>query len=199
MSCTKNDNMSSSELLLLSLSKYYSRNNKIKILTDIIDNKSNLSLRLIDWYVTNYCKQHNTVYILDRKNNKEYFNVYMNYRAQLKAFKKVLFDPFRRRDRITFCYDNNTKSISTTIGQLNFFRWAIDNNVFENLSKDVAQVENDMLIRQKTSNKQAYTPHNNTESVSEPISNVKKKSKKSQRNTIKKMTTFSGDTLITFK
>lgn len=153
MSCTKNDNMSSSELLLLSLSKYYSRNNKIKILIDIIDNKSNLSLRLIDWYVTNYCKQHNTVYILDRKNNKEYFNVYMNYRAQLKAFKKVLFDPFRRRDRITFFYDNNKKSVSTTIGQLNFFRWAIDNNVFENLSKDVAQVENDMLIRQKTSNK----------------------------------------------
>jgi hypothetical protein len=193
-SSAKNDNMSSSELLLLSLSKYYSRNNKLKILKDIIDNKSELSLRLIDWYVTNYCKQHNIVYILNRKNNKEYFNVYMNYRAQLKAFKKVLFDPFRRRDRIMFCYDKNN-CISTTIGQLNFFRWAIDNNVFDHLLNDIAKVENDMLIRQKC--KDDTIGNNGKETVSS--SNPKKKDKKSQRNTIKKMTTFSGDTLITFK
>lgn len=193
-SSAKNDNMSSSELLLLSLSKYYSRNNKIKILKDIIDNKSELSLRLIDWYVTNYCKQHNIVYILDRKNNKEYFNVYMNYRAQLKAFKKVLFDPFRRRDRIMFCYDKNN-CINTTIGQLNFFRWAIDNEVFDHLSKDIAKVEKDMLIRQK--GKDDSNSPATKEQPSTPSS--KKKAKKSQRNTIKKMTTFSGNTLITFK
>ena len=189
-SSAKNDNMSSSELLLLSLSKYYSRNNKIKILKDIIDNKSELSLRLIDWYVTNYCKQHNIVYILNRKNNKEYFNVYMNYRAQLKAFKKVLFDPFRRRDRIMFSYDKNN-CISTTIGQLNFFRWAINNEVFDHLLKDTVNVENDMLTRHKNKD--------DASTVSVSSSNPKKKAKKSQRNNIKKMTTFSGDTLITFK
>ena len=194
-SSAKNDNMSSSELLLLSLSKYYSRNNVITILKDIIDNKSELSLRLIDWYVTNYCKQHNIVYILNRKNNKEYFNVYMNYRAQLKAFKKVLFDPFRRRDRIMFCYDKNN-CISTTIGQLNFFRWAIDNEVFVNLLKDIAKVDNDMLIRQKGKDDTTTTTNSNKEAS---VPNSKKKSKKSQRNTIKKMTTFSGNTLITFK
>lgn len=189
-SSAKNDNMSSSELLLLSLSKYYSRNNKIKILKDIIDNKSELSLRLIDWYVTNYCKQHNIVYILNRKNNKEYFNVYMNYRAQLKAFKKVLFDPFRRRDRTMFSYDKNN-CISTTIGQLNFFRWAINNEVFDHLLKDIVNVENDMLTRHKNKD--------DASTVSVSSSNPKKKAKKSQRNNIKKMTTFSGDTLITFK
>ena len=191
--------MSSSDLLLLSLSKYYSRNNKIKILKDIIDNKSQLSLRLIDWYVTNYCKQHNIVYILNRKNNKEYFNVYMNYRAQLKAFKKVLFDPFRRRDRILFCYDKNN-CISTTIGQLNFFRWAIDNEVLEHLSKDLVKVENDMLIRQKCKEEASISPPIiNKEQPSQTSNTTKKKAKKTQRNTIKKMTTFSGDTLITFK
>ena len=62
--------ISSSDLLLLSLSNYYSKNDKIFILKDIVENNSKLSLRLIDWYVTNYCKHHNIVYILKKKDNK---------------------------------------------------------------------------------------------------------------------------------
>lgn len=183
---------SSSDLLLLSLSKYYARNNKIQVLKDIIENKSKLSLRLIDWYVTNYCKQNNIVYILDRKNNSGYFNVYLNYRSQLKAFKKVLFDPFRRRDRIVFSYGNEKGGgeINTTIGQLNFFRWAIDNDIIKNLQKNINNVEHDMLNRQKGKN---------VIEVEENSTSKQKKNKKSQRNTIKKMTTFNGDTLISFK
>ena len=177
---------SSSDLLLLSLSKYYSRNNKIQILKDIIENHSKLSLRLIDWYVTNYCKHNNIVYILDRKNNAGYFNVYLNYRSQLKAFKKVLFDPFRRRDRITFSYGGG--EINTTIGQLNFFRWAIDNDIIKNLQKNIVNVENDMINRQKAKR-----------IIEVDDSQIKKKNKKTQRNTIKKMTTFNGNTLISFK
>lgn len=180
---------SSSDLLLLSLSKYYFRNNKIQILKDIIENKSKLSLRLIDWYVTNYCKQNNVVYILDKKNNSRYFNVYLNYRSQLKAFKKILFDPFRRRDRIVFSYSDKGGEINTTIGQLNFFRWAIDNDVIKNLQKNIVSVEHDMLNRQKVKNIIEI----------EEVSSNKKKNKKSQRNTIKKMTTFNGNTLISFK
>ena len=117
--------VSNSDLLLLSLTNYYSKNKKhLNIFKDIVENDSKLSLRLIDWYVTNYCKEHNIAYVLTKNGKQEYFNVYMNYRSQLKAFKKVLFDPFRRRSRITFYYDK-TNYINTTIGQLNFFRWAI--------------------------------------------------------------------------
>lgn len=181
-------NASSSDLLLMSLTTYYNRNNKINILKDIIENKSKLSLRLIDWYVTNYCKQNNIVYILDKKNVNGYFNVYLNYRSQLKAFKKVLFDPFRRRDKILFRYDKQGGEINTTIGQLNFFRWAIDNDVIKNLIKHFKEVEFDMYNRQK---KTSIEPDNKDSS--------KKKNKKTQRNTIKKMTTFSGNTLISFR
>lgn len=187
-------NTSSSDLLLMSLTKYYSRNNKINILKDITDNKSLLSLRLIDWYVTNYCKQHNIVYILDKKHNEGYFNVYLNYRSQLKAFKKVLFDPFRRRDRINFKYDKQNNEINTTIGQLNFFRWAIDNDVIKNLMKTYHDVESDMLKRQKKKPDTSKDDRSNDDSLP-----TKKKTKKSQRNTIKKMTTFNGNTLLSFK
>ena len=173
--------------MLLSLTKYYSKSEKISILKDIINSVSPLSLRLIDWYVTNYCKQHNIVYILKKKSESEYFNVYMNYRSQLKAFKKILFDPFRRRDRIMFHYDNREDALNTTIGQLNFFRWAIDNDVIKHLEQNIEKVENDMLLRQKTIKSAVLSSSNKNQTL------------KYSKNSIKNMTTFSGNTLISFK
>ena len=46
-------------LLLESLISYYSKN--INILTNIITQKNVLSLRILDWLVTNYAKKHNVV------------------------------------------------------------------------------------------------------------------------------------------
>lgn len=166
-------------LLLESLKKYYSQSAKIERIVDIIDGKSQISLRLIDWYVTNYCKINNIVLL--NKSNSEYFNVYMNYRAQLKAFKKVQFDPFRRRDRIVFEYDKG-KLFHTTIGQLNFFRWALENNILEHIEQDLANIEKDMFVVQK-----------NLETMEDIVpSNVGKSS-------IKNMTTFNGSTVISFE
>ena len=174
------------DLLLSSLSKYYSKGDKIKTIKDIIESQSSkLSLRLIDWYVTNYCKHNNIVYILKKRNQEEYFNVYMNYRSQLKAFKKVLFDPFRRRDRIVFQYDNN-KTINTTIGQLNFFRWAIENDVIKHLQYNIDEVEKNMISSQRNA-------------VTTVIKTKNTKTPRTNKNSIKNMTTFNGNTLISFK
>lgn len=173
---------SSKDLLLISLTNYYTQKNNIHIIKDIIEGNSILSLRLIDWYVTNYCKLNNVVYTL-KKNTIDYFNVYMNYRSQLKAFKKILFDPFRRRDRIKFHYDEDN-TLNTTIGQLNFFRWAIENDVLENLNRNIHVVEKDMLKRQKhISNNDTLTFKSKTNSC---------------KNSIRKMTRFEGNTLISF-
>jgi hypothetical protein len=78
----------------------------------------------------------------------------LDYRAQLKSFKKFNFDAFRRHERITFYIGDKTSKIinedndyiETTIGQLNFFKWAFNNkiiiyalqnqkNIYENMSK----------------------------------------------------------------
>lgn len=171
--------MNSNDLLFFSLKNYYSKFENILIIKNIIESNSQLSLRLIDWFVTNYCKNNNIVYLL---NQKEYFNVYMNYRSQLKAFKKIQFDPFRRRERISIkCNDND--SINTTIGQLNFFRWAIENKVIENLQNNIHLVEKDMITRQKflkvKMNSSTFT-------------------KEKTKNSIKNMTLFTGCTTILF-
>ena len=132
------------ELLLSSLTSYYVKNKDNKgILKDIIDGKHQLSLRMIDWLVTIYAKNNNIIYWIcvdddniynhlpDGNANKfKKINLYLDYRAQLKSFKKINFDAFRRHDRITFIIDPIRQlSIETTIGQLNFFKWAFSNKI----------------------------------------------------------------------
>ncbi len=150
------------ELLLSSLSNFYNKNEEFKyILKDIIEGKHNLSLRMIDWLVTIYAKNNNIIYWISLDNNIIYYdlpdeninkfkkiNLYLDYRAQLKSFKKINFDSFRRHDRITFIIEPIKKlSIETTLGQLNFFKWAFSNRIinyalenqkiiYENMSKN---------------------------------------------------------------
>ena len=99
-----------------------------------------LSLRIIDWFVTNYSRNNVTVYKLPSGVN---LNVYNDYKNQLKAFSKKLFDPFCRRERIEIDGVG-----TTTIGQLNFFKWALDNGVIEYTMNNVKAIEANMVSNQ---------------------------------------------------
>lgn len=157
----------SNELLLNSLNSFYSNNEEYKmILKKIINGKHELSLRMIDWLVTRFAKTNNIIYwINDNDNDNKIYNylpendelikndkfkkitLYLDYRAQLKSFKKFNFDAFRRHKRIFFkINETNDEYIETTIGQLNFFKWAFNNKIinyaienqkiiYENMSK----------------------------------------------------------------
>jgi hypothetical protein len=133
-------------LLTVSLSRFYSQAANLKEVLPYVDGTSDISLRLIDWFVTNYAKKHNVVLL---SKSAAHFNVYLSYRSQLKAYSKQQFDPFRRRDRLTFYYDTRGGAIETTIGQLNFFRWMLTNNVLAYVRDHVDLVEADMVASQK--------------------------------------------------
>ncbi len=136
------------DVLFDSLDKYYDGKNLIRLL-NILDNHK-ISLRIIDWFVTNYSKKNKIFYeIYKTKNDKLTFNtdgnsfykqinVYHSYKSQLKSFNKKKFDPFCRKNRIQF------HNIETTVGQLNFFRWAIDNLIIDYIFKNFKLIENDM-------------------------------------------------------
>ena len=109
------------ELIISSLQKFYGNRTDTAEILELLQGTSRISLRLIDWFVTNYSKQYNISYILA---NQE-FLVYTNYKSQLKAYSKKLFDPFCRRERIMFQLSGQQPFL-TTVGKLNFFRWAID-------------------------------------------------------------------------
>lgn len=124
------------ELIVNSLQRFYAaRDDKDEVLK-LLEGTSEISLRLIDWFVTNYAKQHNISYIL---NNQE-FLVYTNYKSQLKAYSKKLFDPFCRRERIMFQI-NGYPMFQTTVGKLNFFRWALEKGVLNYIKMNLAKIE----------------------------------------------------------
>ena len=108
-------------LLLENLLDFFSKDNNLDRVLPIINGKSKISLRLIDWFSTNYCKKHYIVYNFIEDGVTKRFKVYQDYKLKLKAYSKRRFDPFCRWDRITIPYKNGTY-IETTIGQLNFFR-----------------------------------------------------------------------------
>ena len=137
--------INSKDLLMISLSKFYSNQSYIIKIIPIIEGNSSISLRLIDWFVTNYSKKNNTI-INKGKGNP--FNVYLSYRSQLKAYSKQLLDCFRRRSRIDFFYDVD-KYIETTIGQLNMFRWILQNDILDYIQKNADEIEKDMVSTQK--------------------------------------------------
>ena len=59
---------------------------------------------------------------------------------------------FVRWERINIPYKENTE-IQTTIGQLNFFRWALENKILDYIEKNVEAINNDMNKRNSTSKK----------------------------------------------
>ena len=69
---------------------------------------------------------------------------------KLKAYSKKNFDPFCRWDRISIPYENGTH-IETTIGQLNFFKWTLENNIIQYIEDNYEEIENDMNKRNSTS------------------------------------------------
>jgi hypothetical protein len=105
---------------------------EIKRMIDIINGSNTVSLRFLDWFVTRYCYLYKLSISINTPYNKENnFNINISYKAQLKSYKKKYFDPFRRKKKFFFIIEknNNKLIILTTIGQLNFFRWAISNDV----------------------------------------------------------------------
>ena len=132
------------ELIVMSLQAFYGARKDIAEVMEMLQGTSIISLRLIDWFVTNYSKRHNIGYIL----NGQEFMVYMSYKSQLKAYSKKLFDPFCRRERIMFSLPG-IEPFVTTVGKLNFFRWAIEKNIIEYLKLNRETVETEMNTHMK--------------------------------------------------
>lgn len=141
------------ELLMKNLMDFYNNRENLKRMMCIINGESKISLRIVDWFVTNFAKKYYTVYELPiNKGSIETtrFKVYNDYKLKLKAYSKKRFDPFCRWERISIPYDNE-KCMETTIGQLNFFKWAIENKIIDYIEANTQSIENDMNHRNSTS------------------------------------------------
>lgn len=143
-------------ILLKSLDNYYSHGTNMEQFNEYVNGEKKISLRIIDWFVTNYSKKYNVFYEVykipggglsfEGNSNELYnqINIFHAYKSQLKSYSKKKFDPFCRKERISFnCKGYN---IETTMGQLNFFKWALDNMVLQYINENYEHIEKDMNI-----------------------------------------------------
>jgi hypothetical protein len=158
------------ELLLNNLMDFYKDENNLTNMLKIITGESKISLRIVDWFATNYAKKNYTLYPIEENDGTiKRFKVYFDYKLKLKAYRKRRFDPFCRWDRISVPYKNGT-CIETTIGQLNFFKWAIENKVIDYIYEHYDEIEKDMNCRNSTSKRKEIVDNKKTRKKREELS-----------------------------
>uniref|UniRef100_A0A6C0EQU8 Uncharacterized protein n=1 Tax=viral metagenome TaxID=1070528 RepID=A0A6C0EQU8_9ZZZZ len=164
---TSNNYTTQNELLLNNLMTFYKNENNLTKMLKIITGECKISLRIVDWFATNYAKKYYTLYTID---DSKRFKVYFDYKLKLKAYSKKRFDPFCRWDRISIPYKNGT-FIETTIGQLNFFKWALENKVIDYIEENYEIIEKDMNSRNSTSKrKESVVDNSKTRKKREELS-----------------------------
>jgi uncharacterized protein (DUF2344 family) len=125
--------MSKSETLLDSINQFYEDPKNAKYLVDILDKKGAVSLRNLEWFITNYSKDRALSY---KTSTGKTFAVHVEYKSSLKGYNKKLFDPFCRTDKFEYELPGTPTKLVTTVAQLNFIRWCIKNNVIDYITKN---------------------------------------------------------------
>ena len=124
--------MSRSDLLLKSITEFYDEPCNFELLKGILEKTSGVSLRNLEWFITDYSKKKNFSYTT--KTGK-LFSVHMSYKSSLDGYSKKLFDPFCRTEKIEF------QGIQTTVAQLNFIRWCIKNDIIKTTKEVLEDAE----------------------------------------------------------
>lgn len=179
-----NEVLSKEDILLKSLYRYYNSSNMKEMLPIVTGcSHTKVSLRVLDWFVTNYAKKKHTTYPLKSNGRIITFDVFLSYKSQLKAYNKRFFDPFCRtnknnnKNKIAFQYDKD-KSLITTIGQLNFFRWAIRNKVISYVKENLEEINIDMNENNKKNRRKKYKQKKEMELENEEDNKIKHSYKK---------------------
>ena len=131
--------MSKTDILLTSINNFYNEEKNRTILKNILDKKSGISLRNIEWFITNYSKKNNVSYTTS---DGKQFLVHCAYKSSLDGYSKKLFDPFFRSDKFEYTIPGSNEQIQTTLAQLNFIKWCIKNDILDYISDNKTRLFN---------------------------------------------------------
>lgn len=143
------------DLIMKKINAFFDIRENFEKLRPILMQESNISLRVLDWSTTNWSRKNAVVLETTRNGYKEKINMFLDYKANLKAFSKKSFDPFCRRERImlTFKCDPHNKTYISTTAQMNFMKWAIESGVLDYCSEHLELLEADMVKSLKVKTK----------------------------------------------
>jgi hypothetical protein len=120
--------MNKSDILLSSINTFYEIPENKLVLSELLTKSGGISLRNLEWFITNYSKKHNTTYTTS---DGRLFSVHCAYKSSLDGYSKKLFDPFCRSEKITYTIPGTDDEIHTTVAQLNFIKWCIKNKIVD--------------------------------------------------------------------
>lgn len=125
--------MNKTDILLSSINTFYTEPENRTTLMELLNKSGGISLRNLEWFITNYSKKNNLTY---KTNDGKIFSVHCAYKSSLDGYSKKLFDPFCRSEKITYIIPVTDEEIHTTVAQLNFIKWCIKNNIVEYIRKN---------------------------------------------------------------
>ena len=125
--------MSKNDILLSSINQFYDNEKNRSTLLTILDKSSGISLRNLEWFITNYAKKNHTSY---QTGDGNLFTVHCAYKSSLDGYSKKLFDPFCRSQKFSYVVPGTSDEIQTTLAQLNFIKWCIKNKIIDYISSN---------------------------------------------------------------
>lgn len=135
------------DLIMRKVKTFFDVKENFDRLKPMLTQESSISLRVLDWSTTNWSRKNTVMLETYRSGFKEVINMFLDYKANLKAFSKKSFDPFCRRERIMLQFecDPEKKTYISTTAQLNFMKWAIESGVLEYCQRNLELLEADMV------------------------------------------------------
>ena len=131
--------MNKSDILLSSINTFYEIPENKLVLSELLTKSGGISLRNLEWFITNYSKKHNTTYTTS---DGRLFSVHCAYKSSLDGYSKKLFDPFCRSEKFAYTVPGTSHEIQTTLAQLNFIKWCIKNNIIDYISMNKGSLFN---------------------------------------------------------
>ena len=131
--------------IMAKVEAFFSKPEHMGKLLPFLHGTSKISLRMVEWFVFVHCMKQTVDWFI----GDEYFNVYLDYQAEMGDNKKQRFDPMGRKWRketrklkngettvvnvyhgINFYYTDDDYVV-TSVAQLNFFRWFIGKGILD--------------------------------------------------------------------
>lgn len=140
---------------LINIDKFFKKEcsvGNINLMCDILNGTSNISLRILDWFVTTYSCNNPVRYDITENGKMISIDVNLSYKSQLKTYHKQYFDPFKRQNN-KIRYEINGKLVNTKICQLNFFKWAFEKHIIDFVKNNLQ-----IIIESMNSYKKNHSP-----------------------------------------
>ena len=103
--------MNKSDILLNSINTFYILPENRTILKELLNKTGGISLRNLEWFITNYSKKNNLTY---KTRDGKLFSVHCAYKSSLDGYSKKLFDPFCRSSKISYTVPGTSNAVSYT-------------------------------------------------------------------------------------